>query len=74
MESQQKQPDLLVGLTYKKDNGYLCGIIGVSRVVHPQTQLIDALNEIGVNNDLGPVNKTDGVQTWPLALRVFVLQ
>jgi len=28
-----------------EDNGYLYGIIGVSRVVHPQTQLIDALNE-----------------------------
>ena len=28
-----------------EDNGYLYGIIGVSRVVHPQTQLIDALIE-----------------------------
>ena len=45
MESQQKQPDFLVGFAYKKDNGYLCGIIGVSGVVHPQTQLIDALIE-----------------------------
>ncbi len=29
----------------KEDNGYLCEIIGVSGVVHPQTQLIDALIE-----------------------------
>ncbi len=36
---------LLSGLIYKKDNGYLYGIIGVSGVVHPQTQLIDALKE-----------------------------
>ena len=28
-----------------EDNGYLYGIIGVSRVVNPQTQLIDALME-----------------------------
>ncbi len=45
MESQQKQPDFLVGFAYEKDNGYLYGIIGVSRVVHPETQLIDALIE-----------------------------
>ncbi len=36
---------LLSGLNYKKDKGYLYGIIGVSWVVHPQTQLNDALNE-----------------------------
>ncbi len=36
---------LLSGLIYKKDNGYLCGIIGVSRAFHPNTQLIDALIE-----------------------------
>jgi len=36
---------LFSGLNYKKDNGYLCGIIGVSGVVHPQTQLNDALIE-----------------------------
>jgi len=36
---------LLSGLSYKKDNSYLYGIIGVSGVVHPQTQLIDALKE-----------------------------
>ncbi len=30
---------LLSGLTYKKDNGYLSVIMGVSGVVHPQTQL-----------------------------------
>ncbi len=35
----------LSGFTYKKDNGYLSGIIGVSGVVHPQTQLNDALIE-----------------------------
>jgi len=45
MESQQKQPDFLVGLAYKKDNGYLGVITGVSGVVYPQTQLIDALME-----------------------------
>jgi len=45
MESQQKQPDFLVGFAYKKDNGYLWGIIGVSRAFHPTTQLIDALIE-----------------------------
>ncbi len=33
---------LLSGLTYKKDNGYLYGVIDVSGVVHPQTQLNDA--------------------------------
>ncbi len=33
---------LLSGLTYKKDNGYLYRTIGVSGVVHPQTQLNDA--------------------------------
>ena len=43
-------------------------------VNHTRTQLIDALIEFGINNDIGPVNKTDGVQTWPLALRIFVLQ
>ncbi len=42
MECQQKQPDFLVGFVYKKDNGYLCGIIGVSRAFHPRTQLNDA--------------------------------
>ncbi len=45
MGSQQKQPDFLVGFAYKKDNGYLSVIMGVSGVVHPQTQLIDALIE-----------------------------
>ena len=45
MESQQKQPDFLVGFACKKDNGYLGEFIGVSGVVHLQTQLIDALNE-----------------------------
>ncbi len=45
MESQQKQPYFLVVFAYKNDNSYLCGIIGVSGVVHPQTQLIDALIE-----------------------------
>jgi len=74
MESQQKQPDFLVGFAHNKDNGYLGEIIGVSGLFHPQTQLIDALIEFGINNDIGPVNKTDGVQTWPLALRIFVLQ
>ncbi len=38
---------LLSGLTYKKDNGYLCGIIGVSGVVHPKTQVNDALSAFG---------------------------
>ncbi len=36
---------LLSGLNYKKDKSYLYGIIGVSRVVNRQTQLIDALIE-----------------------------
>jgi len=45
MESQQKQPDFLVGFAYNKDNGYLGEIIGVSGLFHPQTQLIDALIE-----------------------------
>ena len=45
MESQQKQPDFLVGFACKKDNGYLGEFIGVSGVVHLQTQLIDALIE-----------------------------
>jgi hypothetical protein len=45
MGSQQKQPVFHVGFAYKKDNGYLYGIIGVSGVVHAQTQLNDALNE-----------------------------
>ncbi len=45
MESQQKQPDFLVGFAYKKDNGYLSVIMGVSGVFHPRTQLIDALIE-----------------------------
>ncbi len=40
---------LLSGLNYKKDNGYMFGIIGVSRVVRPQTQLIDALNGVLCN-------------------------
>ena len=39
MESQQKQPDFLVGFAYKKDKGYLCEIIGVSRVVPPQNAI-----------------------------------
>ncbi len=34
---------LLSGLNYKKDNGYLFGIIGVSGIVPSQTQLNDAL-------------------------------
>ncbi len=46
MESQQKQPDFLVGFAYKKDNGYLGGIIGVSGLFHPQTQLNDALIDL----------------------------
>ncbi len=45
MESQQKQPDFLVGFAYNKDNDYLGEIIGVSGLFHPQTQLIDALIE-----------------------------
>jgi len=45
MESQQKQPDFLVGFAYKKDNGYLSVIMGVSGVFHLRTQLIDALIE-----------------------------
>ncbi len=45
MESQQKQPNFLVGFAYKKDTGYLGEIIGVSGLFHPQTQLIDALIE-----------------------------
>ena len=45
MESQQKQPDFLVGFAYNKDNGYLGEIIGVSGLFHPQTQLNDALKE-----------------------------
>jgi len=45
MESQQKQPDFLVGFAHNKDNGYLGEIIGVSGLFHPQTQLIDALIE-----------------------------
>ncbi len=36
---------LLAGLAYKKDNGYLYGIIDVSGVVHPHTQFNDALIE-----------------------------
>ncbi len=39
------------GLTYKKDKGYLHGIIGVSGVVHPRTQLNDALIESGQHID-----------------------
>ena len=45
MESQQKQPDFLVGFAHNKDNGYLGEIIGVSGLFHPQTQLNDALIE-----------------------------
>jgi len=45
MESQQKQPDVHVGFAYNKDNGYLGEIIAVSGLIHPQTQLIDALME-----------------------------
>ncbi len=45
MESQQKQPDFLVGFAYKKDNGYLGVITGVSGLFNPRTQLIDALIE-----------------------------
>ncbi len=45
MESQQKQPDFLVGFAYKKDNGYLGEIIGVSGLIRPKMQLIDALIE-----------------------------
>ncbi len=36
---------LLSGLTYKKDNGYLGVITGVSGLFNPRTQLIDALIE-----------------------------
>ena len=56
------------------DNGYPGVIMSVSAVLYLRMQLIDALIEFGINNDIGPVNKTDGVQTWPLALRIFVLQ
>ena len=53
MESQQKQPDFLVGFAYNKDNDYLGEIIGVSGLFHLQTQLIDALNESYSDSRLG---------------------
>ncbi len=58
---------LLSGLNYKKDNGYLYGIIGVSGVVHPQTQLNDALIESCAARDEigGPMSCF--VQTHPTA-------
>ena len=34
-----------LGLTYKKDNGYVAVIMSVSGVLHPKTQLNDALIE-----------------------------
>ena len=45
MECQQKQRDFLIGSAYKKDNGYLSVIMGVSWVFHHRMQLNDALIE-----------------------------
>ena len=45
MDCQQKQPDFFVEFAYNKNNVYLCGIIGVSGLFNPRTQLIDALIE-----------------------------
>jgi len=49
-------------------------LAGFYKPISSQDAIKRRFNEFGVNNDFRQVNKTDGVQTWPLALRVFVLQ